>query len=192
MADLGLPIGMVCGSALGLYGYRGERTLTEDSDPGKGFLAEVVLAWEAATRPAQDAGLRVVHARTGLVLSPHGGAMERMLPLARLGLAGPLGSGRQYWSWITLHDEVRALAHLVDQDLAGPVNLVSTQPLRQSEIVKALGAALGRPTLLPAPSLALKVILGEFAGDVLHAVVEPRIRIVVFRPDHAHVLAARA
>lgn len=167
MAELGEPIALVSGSAIGLYGDRGERILTEDSDPGKGFLAEVVLAWEAATRPAQDAGLRVVHARTGLVLSPHGGAMERMLPLARLGLAGPLGSGRQYWSWITLHDEVRALAHLVDQDLAGPVNLVSTQPLRQSEIVKALGAALGRPTLLPAPSLALKVILGEFAGDVL-------------------------
>ena len=167
MAELGEPIALVSGSAIGLYGDRGERILTEDSDPGKGFLADVVLAWEAATKPAQDAGLRVVHARTGLVLSPHGGAMERMLPLARLGLAGPLGSGRQYWSWITLHDEVRALAHLVDQDLVGPVNLVSPQPLRQSEIVKALGAVLGRPTLLPAPSLALKVILGEFAGDVL-------------------------
>jgi hypothetical protein len=167
LADLGEPVALVSGSAIGFYGDRGERTLTEDSDPGQGFLAEVVQAWEAATKPAEDAGLRVVHARTGLVLTPKGGAMERVLPLARLGLAGPLGSGRQYWSWITLHDEVRALAHLVDQELAGPVNLVSTQPMRQSEVMKALGAVLGRPALLPAPTLALKVFLGEFAGDVL-------------------------
>jgi uncharacterized protein len=167
LADLGEPIALVSGSAIGVYGDRGERTLTEDSASGQGFLADVVRAWEAATTPAQEAGLRVVHARTGLVLSPHGGAMERVLPLARLGLAGPLGTGRQYWSWITLHDEVRALAHLIDQELVGPVNLVSTQPLRQSEVMKALGAVLGRPALLPAPALALKVILGEFASDVL-------------------------
>jgi uncharacterized protein (TIGR01777 family) len=167
LADLGEPIALVSGSAIGVYGDRGERTLTEDSAAGQGFLADVVRAWEAATSPAQEAGLRVVHARTGLVLSPRGGAMERVLPLARLGLAGPLGTGRQYWSWITLHDEVRALAHLIDQELVGPVNLVSTQPLRQSEVMKALGAVLGRPALLPAPALALKVILGEFASDVL-------------------------
>lgn len=167
LADLGEPVALVSGSAIGVYGDRGEQILTEDSEPGTGFLADVVRAWEAATEPAQDAGLRVVHARTGLVLTPHGGAMERVLPLARLGLAGPLGSGHQYWSWITLHDEVRALAHLVDQKISGTVNLVSTQPMRQSEVMKALGAVLGRPALLPAPTLALKVILGEFAGDVL-------------------------
>jgi len=167
LADLGEPIALVSGSAIGIYGDRGERILTEDSAAGQGFLADVVRAWEAAASPAQKAGLRVVLARTGLVLSPHGGAMERVLPLARLGLAGPLGTGRQYWSWITLHDEVRALAHLIDQDLAGPVNLVSPQPLRQAEVMKALGTVLGRPALLPAPALALKVILGEFASDVL-------------------------
>jgi uncharacterized protein (TIGR01777 family) len=167
LADLGEPIALVSGSAIGVYGDRGEEVLTEDSPAGRGFLADVVQAWESATRPAQDAGLRVVHARTGLVLTPHGGAMERMLPLARWGLAGPLGTGRQYWSWITLHDEVRALAHLIDQDLVGPVNLVSTQPLPQGEVMKALGGVLGRRALLPAPALALKVILGEFAGDVL-------------------------
>ncbi|MEP7370483.1 MAG: TIGR01777 family oxidoreductase [Dermatophilaceae bacterium] len=167
LADLGEAVALVSGSAIGFYGDRGESILTEDSGPGKGFLADVVRDWEAATKPAQDAGLRVVHARTGLVLTPHGGAMERVLPLARIGLAGPLGSGRQYWSWITLHDEVRALAHLIDQDLDGPVNLVSPQPMRQSQVMKALGAVLGRPALLPAPSLALKVILGEFAADVL-------------------------
>jgi uncharacterized protein (TIGR01777 family) len=167
LADLGEPVALVSGSAIGFYGDRGERILTEDSGPGQGFLADVVREWEAASKPAQDAGLRVVHARTGIVLTPHGGAMERVLPLARLGLAGPLGSGHQYWSWITLHDEVRALAHLVDQELTGPVNLVSTQPMRQSEVMKALGAVLGRPALLPAPTFALKVFLGEFAGDVL-------------------------
>jgi len=167
LANLGEPIALVSGSAIGAYGDRGDLILTEDSGPGQGFLADVVRSWESATGPAQDAGLRVVHARTGLVLTPKGGAMERVLRLARFGLAGPLGSGRQYWSWITLHDEVRALAHLIDQDLSGPVNLVSVQPLRQAEIMKALGAVLGRPAVLPAPALALKVILGEFASDIL-------------------------
>jgi uncharacterized protein (TIGR01777 family) len=167
LVDLAEPVAFVSGSAIGVYGDRGEEILTEDSRPGQGFLADVVTAWEAATGPAEDAGLRVVHARTGLVLTSRGGAMARMLPLARLGLAGRLGSGQQYWSWITLHDEVRALAHLVDHDLAGPVNLVSTQPLHQVEVVKALGTVLRRPALLPAPAMALKLILGEFAGDVL-------------------------
>ena len=167
LADLGEPIALVSGSAIGAYGDRGDEMLTEDSDLGKGFLAEVVRAWEAATEPAQAAGLRVAHARTGLVLTPDGGAMKRVLPLAKWGMAGPLGSGRQYWSWITLRDELRALAHLIDQDLAGAVNLVGLQPLRQGEFMKALGAQLGRPAVLPAPSLALKVALGEFAADIL-------------------------
>jgi uncharacterized protein len=167
LADLGEPIALVSGSAIGAYGDRGEEMLTEDSDTGKGFLADVVRDWEAATLPAQRAGLRVVHARTGLVLTADGGAMQRILPLARFGLAGPLGTGRQYWSWITLHDELRALAHLIDQDIVGPVNLVSTQPLRQAEVMKALGAQLHRPAVLPVPALALKVALGEFASDIL-------------------------
>jgi uncharacterized protein (TIGR01777 family) len=167
LADLGEPIALVSGSAIGAYGDRGEEILTEDSQPGEGFLADVVRAWEAATAPAADAGLRVVHARTGLVLTPDGGAMERVLPLARFGLAGRLGTGRQYWSWITLHDELRALTHLIDADLVGPVNLVSSQPLRQGEVMKALGAQLGRPAVLPAPALALRVVLGAFASDVL-------------------------
>ena len=167
LAELGEPIALVSGSAIGAYGDRGEEMLTEDSDTGKGFLVDVVREWEAATLPAQRAGLRVVHARTGLVLTADGGAMQRILPLARLGLAGPLGTGRQYWSWITLHDELRALAHLIDQDIVGPVNLVSTQPLRQAEVMKALGAQLRRPAVLPVPALALKVALGEFASDIL-------------------------
>jgi uncharacterized protein len=167
LADLGEPITLVSASAIGAYGDRGDEILTETSETGTGFLADVVHAWEAAAAPAKDAGLRVVHPRTGLVLTANGGAMKRVLPLARVGLAGPLGGGQQYWSWITLHDELRALAHLIDRNLAGPVNLVGTQPLRQAEFMKALGAQLGRPAVLPAPALALKVALGEFAGDVL-------------------------
>lgn len=167
LADLGEPVALVSGSAIGVYGDRGDEILTEDAEPGTGFLADVVRAWEDATTPAQDAGLRVAHARTGLVLTPNGGAMKRILPLARAGVAGPLGRGRQYWSWVSLQDELRALAHLVDQDIAGPVNLVSPQPRRQAEIMKALGAQLGRPAILPAPTLALKVALGEFASDIL-------------------------
>ena len=167
LADLGEPIALVSGSAIGAYGDRGEEILTEDSKAGQGFLAEVVRDWEAATTPAQNAGLRVVHARTGIVLTAEGGAMARVLPLARFGLAGPLGSGRQYWSWITLRDEIRALAHLIDQDLSGPVNLVAPQPVRQAEAMKALGAALGRPAVLPAPAFALKALMGEFASDIL-------------------------
>ena len=120
-----------------------------------------------AAAPAEAAVLRVVHARTGLVLTPDGGAMGPVLPLAKVGLAGPLGNGRQYWSWITLRDEIRALAFLLDQEISGPVNLVSIQPMRQAEVMKALGARLGRPAVLPTPALALKLALGEFAGDIL-------------------------
>lgn len=167
LADLGEPIALVSASAIGAYGDRGDEILTEESELGSGFLADVVRDWEAASRPASDAGLRVAHPRTGLVLTPEGGAMKRVLPLARLGVAGPLGSGRQFWSWITLQDELRALAYLIDHDIAGPVNLVSPQPTRQAEVMKALGAQLGRPALLPAPALALKIALGEFAADIL-------------------------
>jgi uncharacterized protein (TIGR01777 family) len=190
LAELGEPIALVSGSAIGAYGDRGDEILTEDSQTGQGFLADVVRAWEAATIPAQKAGLRVAHARTGLVLTPDGGAMGRVLPLARFGLAGPLGTGRQYWSWITLHDELRALAHLIDQDVVGPVNLVSTQPLRQGEVMKALGAQLRRPAVLPAPALALKVALGEFASDILaSARVLPHVLAgsgFVFEHDNIH------
>jgi uncharacterized protein (TIGR01777 family) len=192
LADLGEPIALVSGSAIGAYGDRGDELLTEDSKTGQGFLADVVRAWESATAPAQEAGLRVVHARTGLVLAPHGGAMARVLPLARFGLAGPLGAGRQWWSWITLHDEVRALAYLIDQELSGPVNLVSTQPLRQAEVMKALGAVLGRPAVLPAPALALKIALGEFADDVLasHRILPTVLTSSGFAFDHDTIESA--
>lgn len=167
LADLGESVALVSGSAIGAYGDRGDEILTEDSATGKGFLADVVRAWEAATAPAQVAGLRVVHARTGLVLTPDGGALGPVIPLAKAGLAGPLGNGRQYWSWITMRDELRALAHLIDTSLSGPVNLVSVQPMHQADVMKALGACLGRPARLPAPALALKLALGGLAGEIL-------------------------
>lgn len=168
IAVTGRPIRFVAGSAVGYYGDRGEEPLDESSERGEGFLADVVLAWESAADAAREAGAPVVHARTGIVLSRTGGALARLLPLVRLGLAGPLGNGRQFWPWITLADEVSALIHLIDRpDLLGPVNLVGPSPARQREVVAALAAAAGRPALLPAPAFALRLVLGEFAEDIL-------------------------
>ena len=161
------PPVLLQGTAVGYYGDRGAEVLTETSGPGRTFLARVVSEWEAATRPAQDAGVRVAHLRTGIVLSPDGGALSRMLPLLRLGVGGKLGSGAQYWSWITLRDHVSAVLHLLDTDVHGPVNLTGPAPATNAEVTRALAAALHRPAALPVPSVALKVVLGEFASDVL-------------------------
>lgn len=162
------PVRLVAGSAVGYYGDRGDEELTEASPAGTGFLADVVLAWEAAAQPAVDAGASVAFVRTGIVMAREGGAMKPLLRLARLGLAGPLGSGRQFWPWITLADEVGAILHLLDRpDVTGPVNLAAPAPARQREIVAALGRALHRPAVLWAPSPALHVVLGEFAGEIL-------------------------
>ena len=168
IADTGRAIRLVSGSAIGFYGDRGEEELTEDSPAGSGFTTDVVVAWEGAAAPAEQAGAPTAYARTGIVLAPHGGAMQRVLPLARLGLGGPLGSGRQWWPWITLDDEVDALIHLVDHpELTGPINVVGPVPARQRDLMRALGKALGRPALLPAPTPALSLVLGEFAREVL-------------------------
>jgi uncharacterized protein (TIGR01777 family) len=159
---------LVSASASGYYGDRGDEPLTEASGPGTGFLADVVQAWEDAAVPAAGAGTRVVLARSGLVLSAEGGAFGRLLPLVRLGLGGPLGSGRQWWPWITLTDEVRALMYLVERpDLDGPVNLSAPQPARNLELTRAVGEALHRPTVVPAPAFALRLALGGLAADVL-------------------------
>ena len=162
-----LPQVLVSGSAMGFYGDRGDELLSEQSPAGTGFLPDVVTAWERAAAPAREAGIRVAHPRTSLVMSPHGGAFGRLLPLVRLGLGGPLGSGQQWWSWITLHDQLRAITFLIDTDIAGPVNLASPQPLPQREIVAALGRTAHRPAIVPAPAFALRIALGEFAGDIL-------------------------
>ncbi|RJK96929.1 TIGR01777 family oxidoreductase [Vallicoccus soli] len=163
-----LPRVMVSGSAIGWYGDTGDRAVAEGEPAGDDFLAQVCVDWEAATKPAEAAGIRVVHARTGLVLDRSGGALARMLPLFRLGLGGRLGSGRQYWSWITLEDEVRALRALLEDDrLSGPVNLTAPAPATNAEVTRALGRVVHRPAVLPVPALALRVALGEFSGDVL-------------------------
>ncbi|MGC5627088.1 TIGR01777 family oxidoreductase [Georgenia sp. Z1344] len=155
------------GSAVGYYGDRGEEVLTESSSRGAGFTSDLAASWEAATRPALDAGISTVYLRTGIVLATGGGALGRMMPLLRAGLGGPLGSGRQWWSWITVTDHVGAQLHLADSDLTGPVNLAAPGEARQREVVAALAGELHRLSVVPAPGLALRAVLGEFAGDVL-------------------------
>jgi uncharacterized protein (TIGR01777 family) len=154
----------VCASAIGIYGDRGDELLTEASLPGTGFLPQVCLAWEKATQPATDAGIRVVHLRFGVVLSPHGGALAKMLPLFRAGLGGQLGSGRQWISWVALSDVIRAIEFaLKTAGLSGAVNVVAPNPATNLEFTRSLGRALHRPTLLRVPAFALRLALGEMA-----------------------------
>jgi uncharacterized protein (TIGR01777 family) len=157
------PSVLVSGSAIGWYGDRGDERLTEHSAPPAtpGFLSRVCVAWEAATGPAEAAGIRTVHARTGIVLTPDGGALARMLLPFRLGLGGRIGSGRQYMSWISLADEVGALVHAIDTPaIVGPLNLTAPNPVANATFTEALGTALHRPTVLPTPLLPLKLRYG--------------------------------
>ena len=159
---------LVAGSAIGWYGDTGSRAVDETAPAGDGFLADVVRAWEAAADPASAAGIRVTHARTGLVVAKEGGAWARLFPIFRLGLGGKLGSGRQYWSWISLRDEIAALTFLLDNDaMTGPVNLTGPAPATNAEVTTAMGKVLGRPTLFTVPAFALKTVLGEFSSEVL-------------------------
>jgi uncharacterized protein (TIGR01777 family) len=163
------PKVLLSGSAIGIYGDRGDEVLTETSRAGDGFLAEVCLAWEAATRPAKEAGIRVTNLRTGIVLSGTGGVLPKMLTPFKFGVGGKLGSGSQWMSWISLDDEVGAIVHLLGDDApAGPVNLTAPNPAANTDFTKALGRALGRPTLLPVPKIGLKLLLGgEMAEELL-------------------------
>ena len=161
------PRVLVSGSAIGYYGDTGDRLTDETGPQGDGFLAGVVRDWEAAAAPAVDAGVRVTFARTGLVVSSDGGAWQRLFPIFRAGLGGKLGSGKQYWSTISLTDEVRALTWLINNDVGGPVNLVGPHPVTNAEVTRVMGEVLGRPTILPVPGFALKAVLGEFAEDTL-------------------------
>jgi hypothetical protein len=164
------PKVLVSASAIGFYGDRHDELLTEQSPAGTGFLAEVARQWEAATAPAAAAGIRVVTIRTGIVLTRNGGALPAMLPPFRLGLGGPIGSGRQWWSWLALADLVaiyeRALA---DASLAGPVNAVAPGAVTNREFARTLGRVLGRPALLPLPAPAVKLLLGEMGVEMLLA-----------------------
>ena len=160
---------LLSGSAVGYYGDRGDEVLDEQSPAGAGFLADVCRQWEAATAPAERAGVRVVHLRTGIVLSSRGGALKRLLPLFRLGVGGRLGSGRQYQSWVALDDEVGGILHaLTTASLAGPVNVTAPQPVTNAELTRALGSLLHRPTLATVPGFALSAVVGrEMAGEML-------------------------
>lgn len=166
VASAGVPV-LVQGSAIGIYGDRGDEVLTEGSSPGTGFLAEVATAWEAAAQPAVDAGARVAFVRTGIVLTRRGGALKRMLPLFKLGLGGRMGSGQQWMSWITLDDEVRGIEHVLSSGVRGPVDLTAPNPARQVDFAKALGRALHRPTVLPTPSFGPRLVLGRELADTL-------------------------
>jgi uncharacterized protein (TIGR01777 family) len=173
LAGLSLkPRVLVSGSAVGYYGDRADEILTEASGAGDIFLSEVCVAWEAATAPAAAAGIRVAHIRTGIVLAPAGGALGPMLKLFRLGIGGRLGSGRQWWSWISLADEVGAIRFLLDADVAGPVNLTGPEPVTNATFTKALGTVLHRPTFLAVPAFAPRLAMGRDMADSLLFVSE--------------------
>jgi uncharacterized protein (TIGR01777 family) len=164
------PRVLVSASAIGYYGDRGDEELTEESQPGTGFLPEVCQAWENATRPAAEAGVRVVNTRIGVILTPRDAALKKMLLPFKLCLGGVIGSGRQYWSWISLDDVVSGIHHaLMSESLRGPVNLVAPRPVTNREFTKTLGKVLGRPTIFPMPAFAARLALGEMADDLLLA-----------------------
>ena len=166
-ADPGRPRVLLSGSGVSFYGDTGERTVDEDSPVGHGFMAEMPARWEEATAAAAAAGVRVVHLRTGLVIA-HGAALMRVLGLVfRLGLGGRIGSGRQYWPWISLADEVGAIRHLLTADVAGPVNLTAPDPVTNAEFTRTLGQVLHRPTVLPAPGFLLILALRDFGRSTV-------------------------
>ena len=164
------PRVLLSGSAVGYYGNRGDEVLDEESASGTDFLARVAREWEAATVPAADAGVRVVLLRTGIVLNPKGGALARLLPPFRLGVGGPIGSGRQWMSWISLDDHLRAMEHALSHaELNGPANLVAPHPVTNAEFATTLGRVLARPAIVPVPSFALELVYGEMARATILA-----------------------
>ena len=161
------PRVFLSGSAIGIYGPRGDELLGEDASHGTGFLADVCEQWEAATAPAERAGVRTVHLRTGIVLSKDGGALKKQLPLFRLGAGGRFGNGRQWQSWISIDDEVGAIVHLLDSTLSGPVNLTAPEPVTNAGFAGILGKVLRRPSFMPVPSFGPALLLGRELADAL-------------------------
>ncbi len=159
------PRVLLSASAIGYYGDRGDEILTEASSAGEGFLADVCVQWEAATAAAEKAGVRVAHLRTGIVVGKSGGAVAKTLPLFKLGLGGRIGSGEQYWSWISLTDEIGAIRFLLDHEVSGAVNLTGPEPVTNAEFTKAVGRALHRPTFVPVPKFGPRLLLGREAAD---------------------------
>ena len=191
------PSVLVCASAIGYYGNRGDQVLDESSAPVTGFLAEVCRDWEEATRSAEDAGIRVVHLRIGVIISRGGGALPQMLTPFKLGVGGRIGNGRQFWSWVALEDVVGSIQHVIDhQNICGPVNSVSPQPMTNNDFTKTLGAVVGRPTVFPMPAFAARLVLGQMANDLLLSsarVVPRQLEASGYRfrqPDLAHTLEA--
>ncbi|HXG46726.1 MAG TPA: TIGR01777 family oxidoreductase [Methylomirabilota bacterium] len=188
------PGTLICASAVGYYGDRSEETVDEDSPAGTGFLADLCRDWEGAAAPARAVGLRVVHLRFGIVLDARGGALARMLPLFRLGLGGRIGSGRQWWAWISLDDALGVIRRaLTDGALAGPLNVVAPAPVTNSEFTRALAAAVRRPAILPAPAWSLRLVFGEMADQTLLAstrAVPTRLQAAGFAFRHPELCAA--
>jgi len=186
------PQVFISASAIGWYGESGNRSVVESDKSGDDFLAAVCREWEGAADLAGS--VRTVKIRTGLVLDPTGGALGRMLPLFRLGLGGKLGNGKQWWSWITLHDQIRAIVFALENNISGPVNLTSPNPVTNQEFTSALARAMHRPALFPAPAIALKIALGGFSSEILgskkvmpHALLEAG-----FKFDYPHITEALA
>ncbi|MFM8523211.1 MAG: TIGR01777 family oxidoreductase [Actinomycetota bacterium] len=184
------PDVFISSSAIGWYGETGNRAVTEDDRPGDDFLAAVCKEWEAAADTATDT--RTVKIRTGLVLEPTSGAMGKMLPLFKVGLGGKLGSGKQWWSWITLHDQLRAICYLLEKDVEGPVNLVAPNPATNQEFTAALARALRRPALIPVPGFALRIVLGGFSSEILGSkrVTPKKLVDSGFQFDYPHLAPA--
>ena len=172
------PAVFLAASAIGFYGNRGDELLIEESASGTGFLPEVCREWEAASDPVEQAGIRLAHLRTGIVLSKNGGALKPVLPLFKLGLGGRLGRGLQWWSWIHIDDMVGAMIHVLNNKaLCGPVNMVGPDPVTNAEFTKVLGKVLHRPAIFPVPAFALRLAMGQMAEEVLLGSqrAEPRV-----------------
>ena len=184
------PQVFISASAIGWYGESGNRAVVESDRVGDDFLAAVCREWEAAADLAGD--VRTVKLRTGLVLDPTGGALGKMLPLFRFGLGGKLGNGKQWWSWITLHDQIRAIAFLLENKVSGPVNVTSPNPVTNSEFTAGLARAMHRPALFPVPAIALKITLGGFSSEVLGSKkVMPQVLTEAgFTFDYPHISSA--
>ena len=184
------PQVFISASAIGWYGESGNRSVVESDRVGDDFLAAVCREWEGAADLVTD--VRTVKIRTGLVLDPTGGALGKMLPLFRLGFGGKLGSGKQWWSWITLHDQIRAIVFTLENPISGPVNVTSPNPVTNQEFTSALARALHRPALFPAPAIALKIALGGFSSEVLGSkkVIPHVLQEAGFTWDYPHITEA--
>ncbi len=184
------PQVFISASAIGWYGESGNRSVVESDRAGDDFLAAVCREWESAADLAGD--VRTVKIRTGLVLDPTGGALGKMLPLFRFGLGGKLGNGKQWWSWITLHDQIRAITFLLENQVSGPVNVTSPNPVTNSEFTAGLARAMHRPALFPVPAIALKITLGGFSSEILGSkkVIPQTLTEAGFEFDYPHISSA--